>query len=100
MKPYLRRKKNEAELAIRFQLRGDSDMVTKGQQGRKRKTDEERALDEADRILMQNLKNKFSGITTPIMALLKSQKDNPEEAFARSAFPTRDGRVDYHPNQS
>ena len=50
--------------------------------------------------ILQNIKNKFSGITTPLMALLQSQKNNPEEVFGLKNFPTREGRVNYHPNDS
>jgi hypothetical protein len=53
-----------------------------------------------DNSWMSNLKDKFSGITTPLMALLKSQKNNPEEVFGLKNFPTYDGRVAYHPNDS
>jgi len=53
-----------------------------------------------DNSWMSNLKNKFSGITTPMMALLKSQKNNPEENFGLKNFPTNNGRVAYHPNDS
>jgi len=50
--------------------------------------------------ILESLKNKFSGITTPVMAMLKSQKNNPEEVFGLKNFPTYNGRVNYHPNDS
>mgnify|MGYP003676866634 CR=1 FL=1 len=53
-----------------------------------------------DNSWMSNLKNKFSKFTTPMMALLKSQKNNPEENFGLERFPTRDGRVNYSPQDS
>ena len=39
------------------------------------------------------IKDKFSGFTTPMMNLLKSQRDNPEEAFGKKYFNVNQGRV-------
>ena len=45
-------------------------------------------------------KNIFSRFTTPLMQILQSQRNNPEEVFGLKNFPTREGRVNYHPNDS
>ena len=49
-------------------------------------------------------KGLFSKFTTPVLSVLRGLKghiqDNPEEAFARGAFPLDNGRVNYHPNDS
>ena len=52
-----------------------------------------------DNSWMSNLKNKFSGITTPMMALLQSQKNTPEEDFGMDYYggSLRDGRVNRNP---
>jgi len=56
--PYLRLKRNEAELAIKFQGRKSVHGGVKGIQGHPLKTDEEWAVEEAQYILMRNLKDK------------------------------------------
>ena len=44
-------------------------------------------------------KGFFSKFTTPMMALLKSQQDNPEEAFGKNYYSSslKDGRVNRNP---
>ena len=39
------------------------------------------------------VQDKFSKFTTPLMQILKSQKDNPEEAFGKKYFNVNQGRV-------
>lgn len=60
IKPYLRLKLNEAELAIAFQNAKVKGAV-KGHKGVCQKTDEELALEEAQSLLLHNLKVKSKG---------------------------------------
>jgi len=52
-----------------------------------------------DNSWMSNLKNKFSGITTPMLAFLQSQRNTPEENFGLDYYSgsLKDGRVNRNP---
>ena len=49
--------------------------------------------------IIENLKNKFSRFTTPMMTLLQSQRNTPEENFGLDYYSgsLRDGRVNRNP---
>ena len=48
----------------------------------------------------QSIFSRLKGLKTPLMKILQSQKNNPEENFGLKNFPTNNGRVAYHPNDS